>query len=150
MHTSQRNEALLRIFWTADYTERYAATNKTYQRSESEEWDAHMVERFHDGFYYKFHLPSDAVLSGGSNYLYTLPNYNLWPWGIKKQQYQFFSYYFKIRATVYAFHLIFPLAGQREENILVLPSHWHRVSVQPTTDYHAKYLNITKGDVLKC
>ncbi len=24
-----------------------------------------MVERFHDGFYYKFHLPSDAVLSGG-------------------------------------------------------------------------------------
>lgn len=62
---SQRNEALLRIFWTADYTERYAATNKTYQRSESEEWDAHTVERFHDGFYYKFHLPSDAVLSGG-------------------------------------------------------------------------------------
>ena len=31
----------------------------------------------------------------------------------------------------------------------MLPSHWHRVSVQPTTDYHAKYLNITKGDVLK-
>ena len=30
----------------------------------------------------------------------------------------------------------------------MLPSHWHRVSVQPTTDYHAKYLNITKG-VLK-
>lgn len=53
------------FFWTADYTERYAATNKTYQRSESEERDAHTVERFHDGFYYKFHLPSDAVLSGG-------------------------------------------------------------------------------------
>ena len=105
-----------------------------------------MVERFHDGFYYKFHLPSDAVLSGGQ-IIYTRFQITICGLGESKNN---STNSFHTRIPVYAFHLIFPLAGQREENILVLPSHWHRVSVQPTTDYHAKYLNITKGDVLKC